>query len=725
MEVWSSYYFDGKTDGSLKFYHSKETNKMGIQNLETGLSVPPFLDHIITCGDYILIQIDGQWGILDNDFHMVLPPIFNSLYPVKQIDRDAFVSSCIANTSPFSKKSFEGMNKPSHFIVQEKEKVDRCLYYEEVQKDAIYEILGFEEHTTLFVVASEKDCCLIELIESKFKHFNTHSREEISQIYHYYKDVFFLRDIRGNFAYGTFENGRLQIRKLYHVIVRNKYSVSQKYCPNVIIYKNEFVAFQLSALFDYDDGQKLPASDKWAIFKLKDNYFEQLTPFALDDALLQTTNPFLFICRIEDNSFFVKYIEEAEDFVRKGKEESECSIMLNDYRKTKSNLTLLLYKMTCFRGKMLASLSNYKKISCREDGMFDFYTKEGCGLINDKQEIIIPAIYDKPVEYYGPFMIVSKKCKTGLVDGKGKELIPCKYDCIQVGSDEISVWKRDSEYNYDLCESEEWDYFDNEIGCFSFDEDLNEKSILLLGINNKESNGINVAQCDIYLQDGEYLFTCEIYPSGGVRYYKVFDAILVYREQDYDENNISFYGGVRFFVHCFNELTPNYEQASFIDKQHFFAYKEQNTGVVRIKGNDDEKLEWIVPCEYEFITFPVNNLLYAVCWNGKSQRLDVIDIEDNFNKIYSMELLTNDVIDNRRNCLETLFSGVAIDDEAKNNLAERIVGKGDIDKLVCFPYQSREDDDYYRGYPDDYYSIEDSLRDAFDDEPEAMWGIMY
>ncbi len=240
-----------------------------------------------------------------------------------------------------------------------------------------------------------------------------------------------------------------------------------------------------------------------------------------------------------------------------------------------------------------------------------------------------------------------------------------------------------------------------------------------------ESNGINVAQCDIYLQDGEYLFTCEIYPSGGVRYYKVFDAILVYREQDYDENNISFYGGVRFFVHCFNELTPNYEQASFIDKQHFFAYKEQNTGVVRIKGNDDEKLEWIVPCEYEFITFPVNNLLYAVCWNGKSQRLDVIDIEDNFNKIYSMELLTNDVIDNRRNCLETLFSGVAIDDEAKNNLAERIVGKGDIDKLVCFPYQSREDDDYYRGYPDDYYSIEDSLRDAFDDEPEAMWGIMY
>ncbi len=65
MEIWSSYYHTEKTEGCLKFFHSIETSKIGITNIETGVSVLPFFDHIITIGDFVLVEANKHSGILD------------------------------------------------------------------------------------------------------------------------------------------------------------------------------------------------------------------------------------------------------------------------------------------------------------------------------------------------------------------------------------------------------------------------------------------------------------------------------------------------------------------------------------------------------------------------------------------------------------------------------------------------------------------------------------
>ena len=170
------------------------------------------------------------------------------------------------------------------------------------------------------------------------------------------------------------------------------------------------------------------------------------------------------------------------------------------------------------------------------------------------------------------------------------------------------------------------------------------------------------------------------------------------------------------------QFTPYYEQACFIDKRHYLAYVEGNVGVVEISDKDNENLNWIVPCNYTFMTFPYNNLLYAVYQDGMLLRLDVFDIEDGFKMLYSLETSSNEIISNRMYCIEELLCGGV--DDTITELKKRLIKKDNIVNLVCFPHYT--EDVFYSGSdycPEDNYTIEDSLRDAFDDEPEAMWGI--
>ena len=145
MEIWSSYYHTEKTEGCLKFFHSVETSKIGIKNTETGFSVLPFFDHIITVGDYILVEANEHWGILDKNLHEILTPIFDKLYPVKQIDRESYVSSSLATNTP--PDSLNGKDCPTHFLVQEhigemEEIISRVVFEDEenIPKDTIYQV---------------------------------------------------------------------------------------------------------------------------------------------------------------------------------------------------------------------------------------------------------------------------------------------------------------------------------------------------------------------------------------------------------------------------------------------------------------------------------------------------------------------------------------------------------------------------------------------------------
>ena len=167
---------------------------------------------------------------------------------------------------------------------------------------------------------------------------------------------------------------------------------------------------------------------------------------------------------------------------------------------------------------------------------------------------------------------------------------------------------------------------------------------------------------------------------------------------------------------------PENEIETIINNKGFFIWPSQLFCNVRKNAKDNENLNWIVPCNYTFMTFPYNNLLYAVYQDGMLLRLDVFDIEDGFKMLYSLETSSNEIISNRMYCIEELLCGGV--DDTITELKKRLIKKDNIVNLVCFPHYT--EDVFYSGSdycPEDNYTIEDSLRDAFDDEPETMWGI--
>lgn len=747
MEIWSSYYHTEKTEGCLKFFHSVETSKIGIKNTETGFSVLPFFDHIITVGDYILVEANEHWGILDKNLHEILTPIFDKLYPVKQIDRESYVSSSLATNTP--PDSLNGKDCPTHFLVQEhigemEEIISRVVFEDEenIPKDTIYQVCEKPEFepTAQYIAVVNNKYYFLKIDDNSYSEFREFSKS-IYQIFHYQDDVFFCIDINGYYGYGTFENGRIKLSTItIEQVGRNEY-VHIKFVPEIVFHKENFVEFRLPKLTEHHEyaswnSCELPTSNKWALckfvskegedhsfFRHSDFYF--LTPFALAVSLQQTTNPFLFICAMEGKKFFVEYIDNTGISTENIKTKQDCNELFNKYKKTKSIIAWIELKTTLFSGKLHASFTDYKEIDCRKDGMFNIYTADGCGLADDKQKVLVQAIYDNPVERYEPYMIVAKDGNKGLIGADGKELIPCKYEYIQVGSDEISVWKQGSEYNETTGECDEWDFCDDSIEFNSSNEDIGTDSLLLIGINLiGQDDEIKTAKCDIYLADGDLQFSCDILPYVGLQYLKQFDAVVMYGEKKHDENNVSFYRYLRYFLKSINDFTPHYNQAIFIDEFHYMVYDNGRVGVIKICSDAIDKLQWVIPCDYDFMSLPANGVLYAVYWDCKSVRLDLFDLEDGCRKFSSIETGKNWGVTNRLACMEELYPGLSINDDVISNQAKRLIGKDEINNLKFFPFQAENVFYGYDGYHDDGYSIEDSLRDAFDDEPEAMWGIM-
>ena len=363
--------------------------------------------------------------------------------------------------------------------------------------------------------------------------------------------------------------------------------------------------------------------------------------------------------------------------------------MWDEYKKNINITSWLQFKTSCFRGNLKASFTDYKEIDCRKDGLFNIYTADGCGLVNDKQQVLVQAIYDYPVERYEPYMIVMKGGYRGLIRADGKEIIPCKYEYIQVGSGEISVWKQTFDYNETTGECDEWEFCDDCIELNSSNEEIERDSLLLIGINLiGQDDEIRTAKCDIYLADGDLQFSCDILPYVGLKYLKQFNAVVMYGEKKHDENNVSFYRYLRYFLKSINDFTPYYSQAIFIDEFHYLVYENGRVGVIKISSDAIDKLQWVIPCDYEFMSLPANGILYAVSWDGKSVRLDLFDLEDGCRKFCSVETDKNGGVTNRLACMEELYPGLSIDDDVISNQAKRLIGKDEINNLKFFPYQA-------------------------------------
>lgn len=53
-----------------------------------------------------------------------------------------------------------------------------------------------------------------------------------------------------------------------------------------------------------------------------------------------------------------------------------------------------------------------------------------CGFINDKQELVIPCIYDDVSCFINSFAYVLKDGKYGFINKEGEEVISCIYDSV-------------------------------------------------------------------------------------------------------------------------------------------------------------------------------------------------------------------------------------------------------------------------------------------------------
>lgn len=71
------------------------------------------------------------------------------------------------------------------------------------------------------------------------------------------------------------------------------------------------------------------------------------------------------------------------------------------------------------------------------------------GFVNDKEEVVIPYIYDKADCYYMGYAAVVLKGKMGLIDLKGTMIIPCEYDNdLMYFEDGLAVLKKGDKYGY-------------------------------------------------------------------------------------------------------------------------------------------------------------------------------------------------------------------------------------------------------------------------------------
>ena len=146
--------------------------------------------------------------------------------------------------------------------------------------------------------------------------------------------------------------------------------------------------------------------------------------------------------------------------------------------------------------------------------------------------------------------------------------------------------------------------------------------------------------------------------------------------------------GLRYFLKSINDFTPHYNQAIFIDEFHYMVYDNGRVGVIKICSDAIDKLQWVIPCDYDFMSLPANGVLYAVYWDGKSVRLDLFDLEDGCRKFSSIETGKNWGVTNRLACMEELYPGLSINDDVISNQAKRLIGKDEINSLKFFPFQA-------------------------------------
>lgn len=754
-------YDEIKEDGELKLFYSNTYEKFGISNKNKNKSTKAFYDRIVTSQGYVFVKSGTQWGILDRDLSVILPMVFKEIIPVKLIDRDDFISSC--HNADEQECLENGFNSKSYIVIQKKLSQDlrrrmrrrhKTEYddYEEDLKANIFEIIQSYEYaeTSYFVVSLNNDYFLLNCEHSIYRKRN----EQLFFLWHY-KDETFLKCDMGRKLWGfcNYSEHRF-FQKGLSVWTNDGTRHTEENFSKIVFFNDGFVSICAPDVFD-SDNNRMSFSNKWALFKFSKSevptppwrrtkggekeivtYFKQLTPFVFNKPLKTIQNNNIFHCTALGKEFLVQYNEDFKDkFLTFTKEETDLANALNTTcGQHISSSDLIDFQVICYKDPLSVISPSFNSLKLREDGMFDVSSDDGFGLIDENLQVIIPMKYDNTIDCLSQLNIVSIKNKYGVVNSQGEEIVPCRYECIQIGKKTLPEWTIKEEFDYDELESYVTGYYlYNSFDSISSETNLFEEGFIIAGINSnsEEKTQYNLtnykkrndkedlkANCDIYLPDGKFLETCEIIPRGCIEYLQNYHILLTYNTKSNAKYNKTRYDyGVQLFFCETNEKTEVFNRVMMIDERHFFAEKGINSGIV---SKDDSNFSWIVPCEYDYLTFPMHELVYAIKRIEYTHEfyLDIFDVSDDYKLLssskfhsdypYEFEYLIKDMVDS--------FGSLS---SISNGLKERLIKDEDFGQVESFPgYEMDRTHDYQNDSSDDY------LKDAFEDDPEAMWGIM-
>ncbi|MBO4464294.1 MAG: hypothetical protein J5797_08905 [Prevotella sp.] len=389
--------------------------RIGLFHLENGKKTLPSFHCVIFSDKCVFVEVDGRMGILDLDLSLIAPPAYKEILSVNKIDRDRFISLCQSNQSAVSLTLSSNNSTPTHIAVQTRDVEPHDGYnpvlddeYKEEEKAFIYEVTNSLEKakTGQFVAITDEEFKLIDIDDIEIKHNSIGIwNYEFFPLWHYKDNMFIIRNNNGTYVTSTFKNGRFTKKSLW-----GEYndSFEEHGSPKVVVHRGEFIsvcypekyrfvgspfankekekAFAEKrgkwGLFKYLHIETINEADEWLNKLFEVEKFEQLTSFVFEEPMTQLQDDNEFICHGDGIDFLMRFEQ---------KDGEKCKTLKIDKRYD---------TIPCSQGQ-LNIIACYDSIELREDGLLDVTTQEGCGLCDQKMNVIVPAKYDNPQKDHG------------------------------------------------------------------------------------------------------------------------------------------------------------------------------------------------------------------------------------------------------------------------------------------------------------------------------------
>lgn len=155
-----------------------------------------------------------------------------------------------------------------------------------------------------------------------------------------------------------------------------------------------------------------------------------------------------------------------------------------------------------------------------------------------------------------------------------------------------------------------------------------------------------------------------------------------------------------------------------ISTNAYLAYNNEVVGLMAVCDGNEIFERTLIPYEYKLMTLPINGIIYALREDEEDKCiLDVFDITSSTKKVLSCTSDKISLSGDRKDITEEVLVCLKTNKTSIDN----ILREDQIKEVIWFPFMHDYDSDYHEQQSNEY-SSDEGLRDAFEDDPEAMWG---